>query len=302
MDLKQLKHFVAIVDNGTLLAAAEVIPISQPALSRSLQNLEASLGVTLLERSTRGIQITAAGERLYRRAKLILSESKKAVAEAQAQEPDFTLNIGMAPMFAGQVLPEALRALTAENPDIKMRVTSGLFDDLIKSVSSGEIDIMVSNLPFTDIPDDLHVVPLLDITIEYVVSSDHPLSTRRSLSFKDLSAYPWAVVDEQHANDLYQYIFTSEGETSSPIALKTNSLTLLRSMISQPPFITLLPRHMVEHNIAAGQLSILNIGQDRLKRKGGLVYRKNDIPNPALNKLLETLKRTMGSSLFGRDD
>lgn len=290
MDLKQLRNFVAIIDCGTFLAAAEAIHLSQPSLSRSLQSLEAKLGVTLLNRSTRGIRITPAGERFYRRAKLILSEAEKAVSEAKDENSVQNLNVGMAPLFAGQLLPQALRSVCARNPALKVTVTSGLFPELIKSLASGRIDIMVANLPFTEIPDDFVVEPLLDISIVYVASAAHPLSNRKSCAFKDLAKFPWAVVDERHANDLYRYIFTSEGETKSPIALKTNSLTLLKSIISEPPFITLLPKHMVEADVAEKNLAILKTNQDPLKRKGGFVYRKNDIANPVLETLKDTLK------------
>lgn len=290
MDLKHLRNFVAIVDHGTFLAAAEAIHLSQPSLSRSLQSLEAKLGVTLLNRSTRGIQITAAGERFYRRAKLILNETEKAVTEAKDGDSVKNLNVGMAPLFAGQLLPQALRSVCASNPALKVTVTSGLFPELIKGLTSGRIDIMVANLPFTDIPDDLVVEPLLNISIVYVASALHPLAQKKSCTFKDLAQFPWAVVDERHANDLYRYIFTSEGETKSPIALKTNSLTLLKSIIGEPPFITLLPRHMVDADVAENKLAILRTNQDPLKRKGGLVYRKNDISNPALESLKDTLK------------
>ena len=290
MDLKQLRNFVAIVDHGTFLAAAEAIHLSQPALSRSLQSLEASLDVKLLNRSTRGIQITEVGERFYRRAKLILSEAEKAVNETKGDNTNQNLNVGMAPLFAGQLLPHALREVCKKNSTLKLTVTSGLFPELINDLSSGRIDLMISNLPFTAIPADLVVEPLLDISIVYVASALHPLSRKRSCTFKDLAKFPWAVVDERHANDLYQYILTSEGETTSPIALKTNSLTLLKSMISEPPFITLLPLHMVEEDVSEKKLAILKTNQDRLKRKGGLVYRKNDVVNPILEHLKLTLR------------
>jgi len=232
-----------------------------------------------------------AGERFYRRAKLILSETEKAVRDARDENPALTLNVGMAPLFAGQLLPQALQDVCAADPQLNLNVTSDLFPDLIKSLSSGQIDIMVSNLPFTEIPDDLIVEPLLDISIVYVSSASHPLSKKRLCTFEALCKFPWAVVDERHANDLYQYILTSEGETNSPIALKTNSLTLLKSMVQEPPFITLLPMHMIEADVSDKKLAILKTNQDRLKRKGGLIYRKNDITNPALEDLKRALKQ-----------
>lgn len=291
MNLKQLQNFVAIVENGTFLSAAEAINLSQPALSRSLQNLEASLGTQLLNRSTRGIQITTAGKQFYRRAKLILTEAEKALREIKDDTQSQNLNVGMAPLFASQLLPQTLREMYAANPTLNLNVTSGLFPDLIKALSSGQIDLIVANLPFTDIPDDLVIEPLLDISIVYVASTSHPLATKKVCAFKDLSQFPWAVVDERHANDLYQYIFASEGETNSPITLKTNSLTLLKSIVSEPPFITLLPEHMVETDVRQNKLAILKTNQDRLKRKGGIIYRKNDIPNPVLESLKHILRQ-----------
>ena len=290
MNLKQLRNFVAIVDYGTFLAAAEAIPLSQPALSRSLQTLESNLGAKLLNRSTRGIQITPAGEQFYRRAKLILNEADRAIQDIKNKNPTQSLNIGMAPLFAGQLVPQALREIYATRPEYNLTVTSGLFPELIKSLSSGHLDLVIANLPFTEISDEVTVEPLLDIAIVYVASAEHPLSRKPTCTFQDLTKFPWAVVDERHANDLYQYIFTSEGETKSPIVLKTNSLTLLKSIISEPPFITLLPQHMVQTEIRDKKLTVLNTNQARLKRKGGLIYRKNVIPNSAVEELKQTLR------------
>ena len=284
MDLKHLRHFVAIVDHGTFLAAAKRLPLSQPALTRSLQNLEADLGVRLLERSTRGIRITDAGERLYQRAKFILNEAEKAVKDVQNSHPTQKINIGIAPMFAAHYVPDILRQLYSETPDLNVTIKSALFTQLLRNLLSGEIDVVLANLPFAVLPDTLLSKPLLDITIVYVTSASHPLAGKKNCSFADISNFPWAAVDEVHANDLYDYIFTSAGETLSPIKLKTNSLTLLKSVINKGPYITLLPHHMVAQDVKEGRLSILSTDQDKLKRKGGLIYRKNELPNSALER------------------
>ena len=74
MEFKQLRHFVAVVDSGTLSGASEVLHITQPALTRSIKNLEANLEAQLLERGSRGIAPTEAGTRLYHEAKMILTK------------------------------------------------------------------------------------------------------------------------------------------------------------------------------------------------------------------------------------
>jgi len=289
MNFKQLRHFVAIVDQGSFLAAAEAISLSQPALSRSLQKLEDTIGATLLERTTRGIRVTQVGEQFYRRAKLILSESDKALEDIHHRGTASKLEVGFAPLFAGFLLPRTLQKLTEEFPNLSINAKSGLFSDLISELSSGNLDLLLTNLPFTKIPDDLVVEPLMDIEVNYVASSSHPLALKTS-SFEELCKYPWAVVDEKHANELYDYIFKSAGTTQSPISLKTNSLTLLKEIIRDPSYISLLPKHMVLPEISQNVISILKTQMDSLTRKGGIVYRKTDIPSSEFDRLLELMR------------
>ena len=289
MNFKHLRHFVAIVEHGSFLAAAEAISLSQPALSRSLQKLEDTIGTTLLERTTRGIQITQAGEQFYRRAKLILLESDKALNDIKYDGVALKLEVGFAPLFAGFLLPKALQKLTEEFPNLSINAKSGLFSELIKDLSSGSLDLLLTNLPFTKIPDDLVVEPLMDIEVNYMASSSHPLAHKMS-GFEDLCKYPWAVVDEKHANELYDYIFKSTGTTQSPISLKTNSLTLLKKIIHEPPYITLLPKHMVLAEISENVISVLKTEMDSLTRKGGVIYRKTDILSLELSRLLQLMR------------
>jgi DNA-binding transcriptional LysR family regulator len=292
MDLKQLRHFVALADHRSFSAAAEAVAISQPALTRSIKLLEVRLGVTLFDRHTRRVALTEAGERLHRRAKLILNEA--AAAERDVQTPPAqvrSLKVGMAPMFASNILPAAMTDFSRSHPNVEIEVTSGLFDVLAGKVLEGELDIAFSNLPYAQIDKSLLVEPLFDIDVVYLASRDHPLAGKPTTVFTELTAYPWAVIDETHANDLYGYIFASQGETTSPIRLKTNSLSLLKSLVRQPPWITLLPRHMVEAELTEGLITALEVPGERVSRRGGILVRAARMRDANLSDFAETLRR-----------
>lgn len=292
MELKHLRHFTAVVDHGTFLKAADAVAISQPALSRSIQSLEADLGTTLLDRTTRGLELTAAGKRFYDRSKLILNEAAVAVAEVQSEPSKSTpFNIGLAPMFAADIMPTAISAFTEANPELAVSVRTGLFTDLIERLSKGELDIVYSNIPFAPVPETLSVEPMLDIEVCYVACAAHPLARRKQVPFTDLTNYPWAVVDEANANTLYSYIFNQEGETQSPINMTTNSLSFLKSLVKTPNWISLLPKHMVVRDIERGEVAILDVKMDKLQRKAGLIFRNTSAASPNIQAFTRFIKQ-----------
>jgi DNA-binding transcriptional LysR family regulator len=295
MDVRQCRHFVEVVDRGSYSRAAEAIPISQSALTRSIQNLEAGLGAKLLDRTTRGLTLTGKGEKFYARAKYILKEVELAKREAlKGDDNEVKISVGIAPLYAGNLVPKALDQFQKDCPHIEVHIRSDLFPKLVSGVLNGDFDFCLTNLPFSALPDNLTVDPMLDVEIVYLASSQHPLAKKSNLTIEALSEYPWAVVDEQNANALYDFIFTQEGMIESPLKVKTNSLTLLGSLVTKPPFITILPLQMAEVDIQRGDVVRLKTEAPNLKRKGGLIYRKERPSNPVADALMDIFRNLSG--------
>lgn len=274
MDLRQLRHFVALADEGSFSTACETVSISQPALTRSIKLLEERLGVVLFDRSTRHVTMTEAGQALYGRAKLILNEASAAEQDvADISRRVRPIQLGLAPMFATSILPAAITTFSQANSDIEIEVTSALFDTLSDGVLQGDLDLAFSNLPYSRLDPALSDETLVDVDVVYLASAFHPLAHQSETSFADVMSYPWAVIDESHANDLYGYILSSRGESRSPIRVRTNSLSLLKALVQTPPWITLLPRHMVGDELEAGAISQLRVSGEPVLRRGGLIFR-----------------------------
>ena len=130
MEVRQLEHLVAAVDQGTLRAAAEACHISQPGLSMSLQRLETFLGVELLERRPRGVVPTAYGTALYAHAKIVLAHLRHAEGEIERLRGDGAgeLRVGVGTSFMNRALARAVARQLESRPGLTLHVVEGGVD------------------------------------------------------------------------------------------------------------------------------------------------------------------------------
>jgi len=135
MELRHLRHFVAVVDAGNLSKAADRVCITQPALTRSIKNLEAYLAAELLERRPRGIVPTPAGDALYRYARLMLNEAARAQAEVKAVHKGAKgeLAVGIAAMFGDHIVDRVVAAVCGAGHDVALTVTEFMILETLAS-------------------------------------------------------------------------------------------------------------------------------------------------------------------------
>ncbi len=145
MDLRQVRHFVAACEEGSLSAAAVRLNCTPSGVSQQMSALESRLRTVLLERTRRGVVPTDAGRRFYDRCVAIL----KAVSEAEIELEDFDAGLsgrvsaGFAPGLAWAILPAALARFTREFPRVELSIASGTADALVADTLSGELDFYV---------------------------------------------------------------------------------------------------------------------------------------------------------------
>ena len=128
MKLEQLHHLIAIVEHGSLRAAARRLDMPQPALTRSVRALERELGVSLFARQTTGMVLTAEGVRFHRRACAIANEARRAVEEVQQPGPAYegTVSVALSIMPHLGMLPDALPVFRRTYPKVKLNITESL--------------------------------------------------------------------------------------------------------------------------------------------------------------------------------
>jgi DNA-binding transcriptional LysR family regulator len=292
MELRHLRHFAAVVELGNLSKAADKVFISQPALTRSIKNLEDLVGATLLERRPRGVVPTPAGATLYEYARLMLNEAARARAEIKAIAAGAKghLAVGMAAMFADHIVDRAVARVCADDADVSMTVRQGFLEELVEALADGRLDVIFSNLGQGQLPDELAVESVYELRAYAYAGAGHPLVGRKRLTKEDLLDARWAVVDQPHMADFLDRYFSADGLPAPRHVVRTNSLNLIRSLLTTGGFVGILPEHLIRLRARRGEIRRLDAPDCPVVRKAGLITRKGAPPRPLLTQFVAELK------------
>ena len=187
MDLTLIRSFLAVAETGTITVAAERIGITQPALSRRLQQFEDHLGVPLLVRGRKGATLTEIGRLVQSEAQAIVARyehMQEMVASHQRLEGG-TVRIGGGATAVSYILPEAIAAFQAAHPQVRFQMREAGSSEIAEDVLSGHLELGVVTLPVRD--RELQVTSLTTDRIVLVARHDHPLAQRRRVRIQDLA-------------------------------------------------------------------------------------------------------------------
>src|SRR5688572_5550096 len=188
LDPRQLKVFLAVAKSGSLGLAAELLHITQPALSRIIRRLEAQLGVQLFERCTTGMELTSFGRALLPHANLLTAEAALAVEQINALRGlgQGTLRVGAVASAAIMLIPAVLDRVLSQWPNLHVELTEAVEDVLEAALTNNSIDVAISG----PIPESQEIVQVGErkFTDQYSVisSATHPLQGRGELSIHDV--------------------------------------------------------------------------------------------------------------------
>jgi len=196
--LKQLRYFAALTETLHFGRAAERCQVTQPAMSMQIRELEAELGVVLVERTAAGVFLTAPGAEVARRARQILLAVQDLVDLARHRDRRLAgpLRLGVIPTIGPYLLPQILPRLHASYPDVQLSLRESQTEHLIEALSAGGLDLLILALPVGR--DDLATMALFDDAFNLVVAEDHPLARHAAVSQKDLFAERLLLLEEGH--------------------------------------------------------------------------------------------------------
>ena len=179
LDLRKLRYFVAVAEQLSFGRAAEALHIAQPVLSRQIRALEAELKVRLFDRSPKGTQLTAAGERLLADARPLLAQASALLRRVGAAD---TFTVGFMP---GLIVTPAVRLLSARHPGLRVDVVRTTWEDQVEVIHDGRVDVGYVRLP---VPlDGLRCAPLFSEPRVAVVPATHRLAGKESVLEADLT-------------------------------------------------------------------------------------------------------------------
>ncbi|MFF6993461.1 LysR substrate-binding domain-containing protein [Streptomyces sp. NPDC008313] len=245
--LSQLRAFAAVAEHLHFRDAAAAIGMSQPALSGAVSALEDTLGVTLLERTTRKVLLSPAGERLAVRAKAVLDEVGALLEEAEAVRAPFTgvLRLGVIPTVAPYLLPAVLRLVHDRYPDLDLQVHEEQTASLLDGLAVGRLDLLLLAVPL-GIPGVVEL-PLFDEDFVLVTPLGHPLGGREGIPREVLRELNLLLLDEGHClRDQALDICREAGRADAPVTTTAAGLATLVQLVAGGLGVTLLPRTAVK--------------------------------------------------------
>ncbi|WP_432094213.1 LysR substrate-binding domain-containing protein [Streptomyces sp. bgisy100] len=242
--LAQLRAFVAVAEHLHFRDAAADIGMSQPALSGAVSALEETLGVQLLERTTRKVLLSPAGERLAGRARAVLEAVGALLEEADAVRAPFTgvLRLGVIPTVAPYLLPTVLRTVHERYPDLDLQVHEEQTSSLLDGLAQGRLDLLLLAVPLG--APGVTELPLFDEDFVLVTPRDHWLGGRGDIPREALRELDLLLLDEGHClRDQALDICREAGrEDGAPVTTSAAGLSTLVQLVAGGLGVTLLPR------------------------------------------------------------
>lgn len=275
--LKQLRYLVALADAGHFGRAAAAVNVSQPALSVQMRELEAALGVRLVERGPREAVVTPTGREIVRRARRILEDVSEIEQVARWDRGlAGRLRIGVIPTVAPYLLPSALPLMRARNLSLDLGVREALTDRLIAEVREGALDAAVVALPVGE--PDLVAVPLFEDRFLLagrearlaVIAADG-----RALRPETMQPGQLLLLDDGHCLTDQALAACAMDRSRAHLDLRAASLTTLCRLVSEGFGLTLLPALAAPAECAAApDLRVARFADPEPSRTIGLVRRR----------------------------
>lgn len=254
MQLVQLRNLVAVVDCGSIRAAARQLGISQPAATKSIKVLEEELDVVLLHRNSRGIVLTEAGKALVARARAVHSELRHAREELASLSGlrMETVRIGVASVVGAWLLPPVLEDFRRERPDTVVRIVEGTQESLLPLLREGSLDFAVCLRVEPESTRGFSVRTLARLRLTVVGRKGHPLRNARSL--QQLQDAQWVMSRPRGSGGVLEKAFESAGLQLPASATECDSHAIKVAMVASSDALALLAKPMLSEPAVAALL------------------------------------------------
>lgn len=261
LKVRDLFMLETIATHGSMARAAQDLGLSQPAISKAIADLERDLGVAVFDRSTRGVQLTASGQVLQRRGRVILDELQHGLEELQTLSDPTTGFVRVGVSLAQSLYIAAVIESTGRRyPGIKFSVVMADPLRLIRALRDRELDLAICRAQMTEREPDLEAEILFRDQIEVVVSPSHPLARRRKLALSELMEERWALPNpDTYLGELMRSAFRAKSLSIPHVVVTTSSMQLRLELMETGGFLTLASRSMVIHPSRQGRIKALPV-------------------------------------------
>lgn len=290
MKLNQFRNVLEIAERGSLRAAARSLQFAQPALTRSLQELEHEIGGPLFERQARGMVLTPLGEAFVRRARTVLEDVRRIREEAEQMRGGGAGQIvaGLSIAAHMQLLPNALRIFRQRYPGVDLNIIEGFYPTVEKALLEGTMDFYIGPEADPTFAPGLQQIVLSPNERIVIGRKNHPLARARSL--KELSDAEWANnTITQPADGELSALFAEHGLGTPRLAMRTQSALSLLVALASSDLLAMVPRQWERFELMGETLQMVPI-RERLSAPRLVLIRRAAMPlTPAAEHFAQLL-------------
>jgi LysR family transcriptional regulator, regulator of abg operon len=286
-----LQALVAAIEEGSLRKAANRLLISQPAITKTIRELEKDVGATLLQRTSIGVSPSPQGQRLYERAKKVLRELSAARAEIDQLSGRMRgeLSIGAAPLAVMLLIPETIRTYSKACPQVSLRISEELYFEQLERLRRGDVQVAIGGVPQGLAPGEFVIEPLINTRMVVVVNNKH--KQRNAKSLKELAELPWVYTGTSKEEGYARTLFQQHDLAPPHVGAIVNSTLTLLSLVATGQFVGLMPEQIANQSIAREFISIVPIQEAALPLKVAAMVRNDVAVTPSVKQFINHLHR-----------
>jgi LysR family transcriptional regulator, hydrogen peroxide-inducible genes activator len=296
ISLRQLRYLEALATHLHFRKAADAVSVSQPALSMQIKELEAELGVKLVERQPNSVLLTREGEEIVARARKILTDVHDLMdfARQMASPLSGPLRLGIIPSIAPYLLPRILPALAARHPELKLTIRETLTDPMTHELLAGELDAIVVALPVHNT--SLASEPLFTDRFLLARQATGEFNALTKVCARDLETENILLLEEGHCLRDQALNYCQNLPAPGKNALGATSLATVMQMVAAGYGVTLLPEICAEVEVRDERVLLQRFQDPQPARTVGLVWRRSSPRQDDFTSLLETLRATVSEA------
>lgn len=291
IDPRRLLDLLAVARHGSFSSAAEALNVSQPGLSQSIAQLEHGLGVRVLERDRHGARLTDAGRTLafHARALDALLQRAKEETRLHVEGIEGPLAVGITPITATSLVPQALAMLFRETPQVSVSLVEGLDDDLVAMLRARELDLVISRLPSGAA--GIECEPLLTAGWALITRPDHALAGRSSIALGEITDVQWVVPAGGSAfRRQMEIVFSVAGVPWPTSGVSTNSILAIKSIVMNTQGVTIMAPGLVDVECRSGRLCAVPLVELGPLQPVGMMWRAGEERSPIAGRFAKLLR------------
>jgi LysR family transcriptional regulator, hca operon transcriptional activator len=290
MELRHLRYFITVAEELNFSKAALKLYTAQPSLSQQIKDLEEDVGVKLLHRTKRKVELTEEGAVFLEQARLTLAQADKAVAMARqvSQAKQQMLRIGFVPVAEMKIFPYVLPNLRVQNPDLKIELLSMNNTEQMKLLKKGDLDVTFTRHNFNS--DEVESLFVLREPLVFILPKDHPLAKYERIPVKALNGIDFIIPSSEQSHTLHHAIqnFAKDNGIEFNIVQTADNILFNINSIGMGLGCTILPGYITPLSMDNSVIRPLSVELPQIDLYAS--YRK-DTTSVAVKKFMELLTR-----------